>query len=145
MIPKPTKADRLLKRSRIDTRNLALPKQTNTADPRYRERVRRAGCQLAKHAREKHPKCSPQVGSDYTKRPLIQFAHVPGGGVRKAMGRKVSDVGGGIGLCANAHAEQTQIGWPRFIAKYGIDPIAIAEALARTLDSDCRNNQEKTK
>jgi len=69
------------------------------------------------------------VGTDYSRRPLIVFAHTPTGGHR-AMSRKAPDVGHGIGLCSDLHDLQTRIGWPRFEAKYEINAREIAKELA---------------
>jgi hypothetical protein len=58
------------------------------------------------------------------------FCHTATGGTQKAMGRKVSDVGHGIGMCHVLGVEQETIGWSAFEAKYEIDAQEIARELA---------------
>lgn len=127
--PKPTRAAReRAKVHRIDYRQLALSKPVFEANPKFRAHVRRRGCQVRRHRPDLHPKCSPIGGTDYSPRPVIVFSHVPTGG-RRAMGRKASDVGNGIGMCADLEAEFHRLGQRRFQAKYGIDMRAVAKEL----------------
>lgn len=128
-LTKPRRADRLAKVHRINYSKLAQPKSVSLPDARFREFARRRGCQVRLRNRAAHPKCSPIIGTEYSPRPLIVFAHTPTGG-KRTLGRKASDVGHGIGLCSDLHDLQGVIGWKRFAKRYDFDPIAIAEELA---------------
>lgn len=123
-IPKPD--SRAPRKRRVFT-GLALPKNTPQPDSRFRAYARNLGCQIHRHSPKLHPRCSPMTGTDYTRRPLIDFAHTA---AKRGMGQKAADVGNGIGMCHDLHMEQERIGWPRFAKKYDIDPLAIARELA---------------
>jgi len=122
-IPKPKHR---AERKRVDYSGLALAKHPPQADARFREFARGRGCEIRRRRPEKHPRCSPLVGSDYTKRPLIDFMHIPTGRT-KGMGQKGSDLYGGFGGCHDLHMEQESIGWTPFAEKYDIDPYEIAK------------------
>jgi len=127
--PKPRRGVRLAKVHRVNYDRLAMAKDVSQPDAKFREFVRKRGCQVRLRSRAKHARCSPVIGTDYSRRPLIVFAHTPTGG-KRTMSRKASDVGHGIGLCSDLHDEQGAIGWKRFAKKYDIDARAIAEELA---------------
>ena len=112
-LPKPDRFERTEKR--IDYTSLRHPKVQPVRDARLREFVRRRGCSI----RGLHGhKCGPRIGW----RLAIDFAHIGKLGVSI----KSSDHRG-IGLCHDAHREQTAMNWKQFAKKYGIDPDAIAE------------------
>lgn len=129
---KSTRGERVAERAgrKVAWGGFALPKAPATApDSKFRQWTRKRGCKVRQRSPKLHARCSPMVGTDYSKRPLIVFAHTPTGGQR-AMSRKAPDVGHGIGLCSDLHDEQTRIGWPRFEKKYAINARVIAAELA---------------
>jgi hypothetical protein len=125
-IPKPTRAGRV-KVHRVDYGALALSKPVYAASPKFRAWVRSLGCQVRKHSAV-HLRCSPTEGTNYSPRAVIVFSHVPTGGHR-AMSRKASDIGNGIGMCADLELEFHAIGQKSFQVKYGVDMRAIAAKL----------------
>lgn len=141
--PKPD--SRAPRESRLDYSKLALAKNAPQPDARFREYTRNLGCQVRRRSPKAHPKCSPTIGTDYTRRPLIDFAHTP---AQRGVSQKASDVGNGVGLCHDLHMEQERIGWPRFAKKYDIDPKAIAQELADAYEgrfgkTNTPNNERK--
>ena len=115
--------------SRAEFDRVALVQVPETDDD-TRQEIR---ARLSPDASVSHPRasrehvCGPKL--DGGAKVLHDFAHVPTGGHR-ALGRRASDLGGGIVLCRFAHMQQHAMGWPRFAALYGIDPVAEAKALA---------------
>jgi hypothetical protein len=113
--PKPDRYAKVV--HKIDYTGLAQPKRQPIRDARLRSFVRSRGCQI--EGLNGHV-CGPR----YKGRLVMEFAHI---GVL-GMAIKSSDELG-IGLCHDAHQEQTAINWPAFIRKYHINPKEIARQL----------------